>query len=421
MKSNYLTLKDFVSVEGCNIMERAELFSMKYVPQLKDAGLWDLWMVIENCHDSSHIELQGSYNDTYYHAITFVSNDYLGYSKDYRVINAGIDTMKKFGAGTCAAPIIGGYLRPQWELEKAIAKFLACEDALVFSSGFGANAGVLLALLRKNDIAIVDMYAHASVFEGLYNTNIKITKHNDPDYLDSYLARVKTKYDTKLVIVDGVYSQDGDVAPLPDILEVCRRHGAYLLIDDAHGIGVWGETGRGAIEHFGLLGKVDFVTGTLSKSIGTVGGFFAGSQKVVDYLRLYARTCIFSAAPTPQVLGSALCSFGLIDKEPERRERIRQNYEYLNSRLKELGFDTGCTVSQIIPIKIGDDMKTKIIVRKLLERGIYTCGITYPGVKLNDARIRLGVLAMHSKEDLDSLVDALISVDKELHIRDRFV
>lgn len=417
MKTNNITLKDFVTIEGSDIMEKAREFTQTYIPRLKDAGLWDLWMVTENCVDGGHIELTGNYGENYPSVTTFVSNDYLGYSKDLRVIDSGIASLKKFGAGACAAPVIGGYLRPQQELENTIATFLHCEDALVFSSGFGANAGALLALLRKNDIAIVDMFAHASVFEGLYNTNTKIMKHNDPEYLDKYLCCIKDKYDTKLVIVDGVYSQDGDIAPLPELLEVCHKHGAYLLVDDAHGIGVWGKSGRGTVEHFDLLGKVDFVTGTLSKSIGTIGGFFAGPKSVIDYLRLYARTSIFSAAPTPQVMGSALCSFKLIDQEPERRDAIRENYTYLNTRLMELGFDSGNTVSQIIPIKIGDDLKTKTVVRKLLERGIYTCGITYPGVKLNDARIRLGVLATHTKDDLDYLLATLLEIDNKVRIR----
>ena len=417
MKTNNITLKDFVTIEGSDIMEKARKFSQTYIPQLKDAGLWDLWMVTEDCIDGGHIELTGNYGENYLRATTFVSNDYLGYSKDSRVVDSGIAALKKFGAGACAAPVIGGYLKPQQELERTIATFLHCEDALVFSSGFGANAGALLALLHKNDIAIVDMFAHASVFEGLYNTNTKITKHNDPEYLDKYLSTIKDKYDTKLVIVDGVYSQDGDIAPLPELVEVCHRHGAYLLVDDAHGIGVWGESGRGTIEHFDLLGKVDFITGTLSKSMGTIGGFFAGPKNVINYLRLYARTSIFSAAPTPQVMGSALCSLKLINQEPEKRGVVRQNYRYLNTKLKELGFDTGNTVSQIIPVKIGNDLKTKTVVRKLLEKGIYTCGITYPGVKLNDARIRLGILATHTKSDLDHLLVSLQEIDNKIHIR----
>lgn len=419
MKTDYLTLKDFVSLEGYDIMERAEKFSNAYIPQLKDAGLWDLWMIVENCHDASHIELAGNYGDYYNYATTFVSNDYLGYSKDQRVIEAGIKGLKQFGTGACAAPIIGGYFKTQRELENKIATFLHCEDALVFSSGFGANAGTLLALLHKNDIAIVDMFAHASVFEGLYNTNIKITKHNDPEYLDKYLSSIKNNFDTKLVIVDGVYSQDGDIAPLPELLEVCHRHGAYLLVDDAHGIGVWGKSGKGVIEHFNLLGKIDFVTGTLSKSIGTIGGFFAGPKNVVNYLRLYARTSIFSAAPIPQAMSSALCSFNLIEQEPEKRHIIKKNYTYLNSKLNELGFNTGNTISQIIPIKIGDDLKTKKAVKKLLEKGIYTCGITYPGVKLNDARIRLGILASHTQNDLDYFLAAIQDIDDKIHIRNK--
>lgn len=415
--NNILNLRDIkIKTHNMGLAETAKFFVDNYKPQFEKDNLWDLWMVV-TAKNGSKIDLIDDKGQVFRNVTTYVSNDYLGYSIRSEVIAAGVEAMKKFGAGTCAAPIIGGFIELQHQLEKKIANFLHCDDALVYSSGFSANAGSLLALLEENDKAIVDPYAHASVYEGLYHTTTKLTKHNDPEYLDTYLNAIKNDFKTKLVIVDGVYSQDGDIGRIKEMKEICHKHGALLLVDDAHGIGIRGANGKGIIEEQNMLGQVDFITGTLSKAVGTIGGFFAGPKEIVEYLRLYARPSIFSAAPVPAVLASAFCAFELMEKESAPREQLKWNSDYLRSRLNEAGFDTGISESQIIPVKIGDDLKTKKAARMLLERNIYVCGITYPGVKLGDARLRLGITALHTKDDLDYFIESLGEIDKILHIR----
>lgn len=409
-------MRDFVSREDCSLQERVKLFKINYEEQFREEKLMNAWTSSVGKVDTE-MQIRDKYTNEERTVISFVSNNYLGYSKHNEVISEGIKYIQDYGCGVGAAPCIGGYLDIQQKLEQNIASFLHCEDALVFSAGFNANCGPLLVMMRKCDIALVDMYAHSSIFEGLYNTNSKIIKHNDPEYLDKTLTNIGDQYKTKMVIVDGVYSQDGDLAPLPEILEICRKHNAILWVDDAHGIGVVGETGRGAIEHFGLLGQIDIISGTLSKSIGTVGGFIAGSHLMINFLRYHAKTSIFSAAPTPQTLASSIKSLELIDREPELRLKIKQNTTYFKQQLSELGFDIGLSESQIVPVKIGDDMKTNRAARALLEKGVYVAAITYPGVKMNDARLRFGILASHTKEHLDHAINSLLEVDKELAIR----
>jgi len=416
MKPTLFSLRDFMNREDCSLAERVTLFKENFLDQFEDEKLMNAWTSSVGCVDTQ-MKIRDKYTNEERTVISFVSNNYLGYSKRKEVIDAGIEFIKSYGCGMGAAACIGGYADIQHELEQKVASFLHCEDAMVFSAGFNANCGPLLVMLRKCDIALVDMYAHSSVFEGLYNTNTKIIKHNDPEYLDKALTIMEDKYKTKMVIVDGIYSQDGDVAPLADLLKVCKKHGALLWVDDAHGIGVIGENGRGAIEQCNVLGKVDFITGTLSKAMGSVGGFIAGSHLFINYLRYHAKTSIFSAASTPQSLASAIKSLELIQKEPELRKKIKDNAIYFRSRLIELGFDTGISETQIVPVKIGDDLKTHRIARAMMERGVYVAAITYPGVKMNDARLRFGIMATHTKEHLDMTINALLEVDKIFGIR----
>lgn len=209
----------------------------------------------------------------------FISNDYLGMSQREETKQAGIDAIIKYGTGACAAQVIGGYLDIHQQLEQEIASFVGQEDAILFSSGFGANAGILRALLGQNDIALVDPYIHTSAMAGLKGTNVKRIGHNDLEYLEKTLKETKDQYQTRLVIIDGVYSQDGDLSLLPEIISLCKTHEAMLMLDDAHGIGVMGANGRGTAEHFNCLGQVDIITGTFSKSFGCVGGFAAASKR----------------------------------------------------------------------------------------------------------------------------------------------
>lgn len=417
MKKDKFTLRDFNVLEtNIDINQRALDFE----------NLW-LKQCIENKHEvywlesissvGSHMEIYNREMHKASELISFVANDYLGMSNRKETKEAGITAIEKYGTGVCAAPAIGGYLDIHKQLEKDIADFVGQESSLIFSSGFGANIGLLNCLLGKNDIALIDSYVHTSVLDGLKGTNTKNISHNDVQYLDMTLNRIKDLYTNKLVIIDGVYSQDGDLALLPDILAVCRKHGAYLMVDDAHGIGVVGKNGRGTLEHFNLLGQVDIVTGTFSKSFGCVGGFVAANESLIQYLRFYANTTVFSAAITPQATSSVLKALEIIKQEPSAREKLWNNINYLKNELKKEGFDYKDSASAIFPIMIKDDYKTKEAATILLNEGIYVNAITYPAVRSKDSRLRVTVLATHSKLDIDKLVAALVKADSIINFK----
>ena len=414
METKAYTLCDFINLDY-SLLERVSLFEDKFITQLNREKLNGGWM-----SSIGPINTEMKVIDNYSqerNVISFISNNYLGYSKHPSVVEAGIEATQIYGCGMNAAPCIGGYSDIQKKFENDIAQFLHCEDALTFSAGFNANCGPLLVLLRKCDIALVDMYAHSSVFEGLYNTNTKIIKHNDIGYLEKTLLSMGDKYKTRMVIIDGVYSQDGDIAPIDEYVRVCKKYNAMLWVDDAHGIGTIGETGRGAVELYKALGHVDIITGTLSKSFGTVGGFIAGSHQIINFLRYHAKSNIFSTAPTPLTIASAQKSLELIQSDVYQREKLQENTHYFKNKLTELGFDFGTSQTQIVPVKVGHEIKTGRAARALLEKGIYVAAIIYPGVKKNDARLRFVILASHTKEQLDYTIQALIEVDDMLSIR----
>jgi glycine C-acetyltransferase len=345
-----------------------------------------------------------------HNVISFISNDYLGMSQRDETKAASIEAIMKYGTGACAAPIIGGYLDIHKKLEEKIANFMGQEDALIFSSGFGVNVGVLNALLGELDLALVDMCVHTSVYDGLKGTNIKKIKHNDPEYLEFILQKEAGKYKTKMVIIDGVYSHDGDVAYLKEIHEVCEKYGAFLYMDDAHGIGVFGETGRGVAEHYRMLGEIDIVTGTFSKSFGSVGGFVSCSKKIADYLRYFANTTVFSAAITPASTASILAALRLITDKPHIRKKLWDNVSYLKNKLIENKFDIKNTDSPIFPIMVRDPFKAKEVTRLLKERNIYAIAIVYPAVTDKDARVRMSLTASHEFSQIDYLVNSLVEI-----------
>lgn len=415
MKKEKYSLKDFGLNLEVDVKERAEEFQ-KYIDQL-DENKHRPYLSEATDGIGSKMCVKDMYTSLPKNVISFVANDYLGMSKRLETIEAGVEALRKYGTGACAAPIIGGFLDIHRQLELSIADFVGQEDAMIFSSGFGTNQGVLSALMGSRDIALVDTYIHMSVLEGLKGTTVKRIGHNDLEYLEMTLKRVQNSYITKMVIIDGVYSQDGDIALIPDILNLCRKYGAILLVDDAHGIGVYGENGRGVIEHYHLLGEIDIITGTFSKSFGTVGGFVAGSKKIIQYLKYYTNSSIFSAAPSPQVTASVLESISLIKRYPEIRKKLWNNVSYLKGKLIDSGFDIKETVSPIFPIMIRDDYKVKQVAAMLLQEGIYAVGICYPAVSKKDARIRANVLATHEYDDLDMLVATLLKIDKVLKLR----
>lgn len=401
MKENhYYSLRDFELSLGANAIERADDFQ-KYIEQQKRWGCKSYW-ILSNTGVGATMNIEPGKD-----VIAFVSNDYLSMSQRPETIEAGIEAIRKYGTGACAAQSIGGYLDLHKQLEKEIADFVGQEDAILFSSGFGANEGILSALLGKDDIAIIDPFIHTSAMEGLRGTNIKRIAHNDLEHLEITLKNVRHDYKTKLVVIDGVYSQDGDLSKLPEIIRICKEYDALLMVDDAHGIGVMGKNGRGTAEHFDCLGQIDIITGTFSKAFGCVGGFAAASKKLIQYLRYYANSNVFSAALTPQVTGSVLKALELIKSRPEIRKKLWDNVYYLRKKLSQNGFDTGNSESPIFPVMVRSNEKIYEIARLLQEYGIFTIGIVYPAVRTKESRLRVSILSSHETEQLDKLVDTL--------------
>lgn len=398
-----VTLKDFNISQTSNIAEVIGAFQ-KYIDQQAQYGAKSYWI-----ESYSKIGAAMMLDGIDREASAFISNDYLGLSQHPSTKLAGIEAILKYGTGACAAQAIGGYLDIHFELERKIAAFTGQEDAILFSSGFGANAGFLRAILGKSDIAYFDTFIHRSANSGLIGTNVKSISHNKPDYLDEILGR-SHKYNTRVVIIDGVYSQDGDLSLLPEYIEVCKRHGVILVMDDAHGIGVMGENGRGTAEYYKVLGSVDVITGTFSKSFGCVGGFVAGSKDLIQYLRYYADTNVFSAAISPQTTASVLKAIDLIQSCPELRGRLWDNVNYLRERLVENGFDIGHSQSPIFPIMVRDNDKVYKIAAELQKRAIFVSGITYPAVRTKEARLRVSLLTTHEQWQLDHLVESLCEI-----------
>lgn len=411
MEKTYYSLKDFELSTTKSTIERINGFQ-QYISQLNKFGCKSYWI-------TSHTGIAPtmSIEELNKPVIAFISNDYLGMSQREETKEAGIDAIKKYGTGTCAAQVIGGYLDIHQQLEKEIATFVGQEDAILFSSGFGANSGILRALLGKKDIALIDPYIHTSAIAGLKGTNIKRIGHNDLEYLEKTLKEVKDQYQTKLVIIDGVYSQDGDLSSLPEIISLCKKYEAMLMLDDAHGIGVMGANGRGTAEYYNCLGQIDIITGTFSKSFGCVGGFAAASKKIIQYLKFYADSNVFSAAPTPQVTASILKALEIIKEQPSIRMKLWENTNYLRKRLIEEGFDIGKSVSPIFPIMVRDNKKVYEIAKMLQEKGIFTIGIVYPAVRTKEARLRVSVLATHEIKQLDALVNALNEINEIIKIK----
>ena len=409
------TLKDFtLSTLNTNARDRAEQFK-KWIIQTETHN--PVYWIESQSGIKPEMIVKNKNAHTNQAVISFISNDYLGMSQRPETIQAGIEALLKYGTGACSSPGLGGYLDIQRHLEQEIAAFTGQEDALMFSSGFGVNVGILNALLGKEDIAFVDLQVHRSALDGLFLTNTKKVGHNNLEYLELALKNERHNYKTAMLIIDGVYSHDGDIAPLPEIIALCKKYDTMIYMDDAHGIGVFGENGRGIAEHYDVLGQVDIITGTFSKSFGTVGGFAAASKAMTDYLRYYTNTATFSAAPSPQTIAPILKALELIKEDKSIIKKLWSNVDYLMNRLNKEGFDTKQTVAPIIPIMIRNPHKVWEAIRLLRQKNIYACGVGYPAVTDKEARIRVSLSSSHEKKHLDALVTALCEIDDELHIK----
>lgn len=344
------------------------------------------------------------------------SNNYLGLTTDPRVRQAAIDAIDRYGTSVTGSRFLNGTLELHLELDKRLAKFVGKEAALVFPTGYQTNIGTITSIVQKGDYVIVDKDDHASIVDGcvMCRGEMKRFKHNDVSSLDQVLSKLPEDAG-KLVVVDGVYSMGGDIAPLPEIVEICKKYNARIMVDDAHGIGVTGN-GRGTAAHFGLTDDVDLIMGTFSKSFASIGGFIAGDADVVHYIQHHARSLIFSAAlPAPNV-AAVLTALDIIESEPQHVESLWDNCEYMRKGLKELGYNTGESNSPIIPVIIGDEYRTALTWAALIEEGVYTNPVIPPATPPNQAILRTSYTATHEKEHLDRALAAFKVVGERLDL-----
>jgi len=349
--------------------------------------------------------------------IQLASNNYLGLTTHPKLKEAALKAVERFGAGTGSVRTIAGTFTMHEELEKKLAEFKHTEAALVFQSGFTANVGVLSSILDERDVVISDALNHASIIDGIRLTKAarRIYRHNDLDDLEAALKETQ-QYRTRLIVTDGVFSMDGDIAPLPQIVELAERYDALVMVDDAHASGVLGKNGRGTVDHFGLHGRVHIQVGTLSKAIGVLGGYVAGSEVLRDYLIHRARPFLFSTSHPPAVTAACLAAIEVLLTEPERIERLWENTRFFKDGLKKLGFDTGNSETPITPVIVGDGALAMKLSDKLFEYGVYAQGIVYPTVPKDKARVRTIVTAVHTREDLEAALQAFEKAGKELGI-----
>lgn len=334
--------------------------------------------------------------------INFGSNDYLNMSQHPDVINAAIEALQQYGVGAGAACNASGLTKVKLDLEKEIAETFGYEKALVYPSGFMTNIGVLSSLLRSNDIAIVDMLAHASIMDGVADKNKMLFKHNDMRSLETVLNRVNRQYKNKIVVIDGVYSMDGDIANLPEIAALCKKYDALLMVDEAHAFGVIGKDGLGILDHFNMpASSIDILVGTLSKTIGSSGGFVTGKKELISYLRLASRPYFFTTAPMAASNAAAMESIRIIRQDTSRKKNLWKNINYFRGKLNQCSFNTGNAETAIFPIILGNLKKVFDVTRIMGDNGVLANGVPYPAVSRKQSRIRMTVTSEMTVEQLD--------------------
>ena len=346
------------------------------------------------------------------------SNNYLGLTTDPRVRKAAADALERYGTSVTGSRFLNGTLELHLELDRRLAAFVGKEAALIFPTGYQTNLGTISALVHKGDYVIIDKDAHACIVDGcmLSRGELKRFRHSDISSLDQTLSRLPEEAG-KLIVVDGVYSMGGDIAPLPEIIDIARKYGARVMVDDAHGIGVTGD-GRGTAHHFGLTDEVDLIMGTFSKSFASIGGFIAGDADVVHYIQHHARSLIFSAAlPAPNVM-AALTALEIMETEPEHNRRLWENANYMRESLTAMGYDTGSSNTPIVPVIIRDDYRTALAWQALINEGVYTNPVVSPGVPPNQAMLRTSYMATHQREHLDRALHGFRIVGERLDLID---
>jgi 8-amino-7-oxononanoate synthase len=392
-----------------DIFEKCEPFYSE-LREARATGLYTLYRQISSGQDPV-VRIDGE------DVIMLGSNNYLGLTSHPEVKAASGDALSKYGTGCAGSRLLNGTLDIHVELEERLAQFLRREAVLTFSTGYQANLGVLSCMLDRHDVAFLDALDHASIIDGtrLGFGRSRKYKHNDMADLE---RRLEHESDSRgrLIVVDGVFSMEGDLADLPAIMALKDRFGARLLVDDAHGLGVFGEHGRGVAEHFGLEHGVDLLMGTFSKSLAAVGGFIAGDLPVIEYIKHHARSGIFSAAPPPASCGAVIKALEIIDREPDRRKQLWENTEYMKRELDTLGFDTGVSASPVIPMRVGNDVAAFAMAARLQDEGVFANPVIPPAVPRDEAMIRTSYMATHERCHLDRALEALKKVGREFMV-----
>ena len=344
------------------------------------------------------------------------SNNYLGLTSHPKVKQAAIDAIRKYGSGCAGSRFLNGTLDIHVELENKLASFFRKDAALTFSTGYQTNLGIISSLAGKDDVVIIDKLDHASIIDAcrLSFADVRKFKHSDMGSLEFVLKECGDR--CKLVVVDGVYSMEGDIAPLPDIVALCRKYGARLMVDDAHGIGVLGATGRGTAEHFGLEQGVDIIMGTYSKSMASIGGFVAADEDVIHFMKHTSRPLIFSASPPPASVASVIAALDIIDQEPERRAQLWKNTDKMMKAFKHMGFDTGVSATPIIPLLMGEMDRAFMMWKTLSDEGVFVNPVVPPATMPGRCLIRTSYMATHTEAMLDQVLDVLQRAGKKLGV-----
>jgi 8-amino-7-oxononanoate synthase len=392
-----------------DIFEKCRQFTK--AKEMQDAGLYPYFLPLEDT-EGTEVVIDGR------KILMIGSNNYLGLTTDPRVRKAAADAIERFGTSCTGSRFLNGTLALHKELEERLAAFSGKEAALVFSTGYQVNLGVISSIVGRGDVVVADKEDHASIVDGcmLALGEMRRFSHNDLEHLDRVLGQIDDNTGT-LVVVDGVYSMGGDLAPLPDIIPICKKHGARLMVDDAHSFGVMGG-GRGTSAHFGVTDEVDLIMGTFSKSFASLGGFIAGDADTMHYIQHHARSMIFSASMPASNVAAVLAALEIIENEPEHCERLWQVTERMRSGLNEMGFNTGVSVTPIIPIIIGGMEETFLAWGVCYEAGLYTNAVISPAVPPDQCLLRTSYMATHTDEQIDRALNILGDVGRGLGLID---
>lgn len=392
---------------------KQKMMSYNLPQQVQKMGLYPFFRTIESEQDTV-VKIGGK------DVLMFGSNSYLGLTNHPKLKEASIAAINKYGSGCAGSRFLNGTLDIHLELEEKLAKLVGKEGALVFSTGYQVNLGVISSIPGRHDYLILDDLDHACIIDGARLSFAKVMKytHNDMEALEKCLSRCEADK-IKLIVVDGVFSMEGDIANLPEIVRLAEKYNANVMVDDAHGLGVLGANGSGTANHFGLTDKVDLIMGTFSKSLASIGGFIAADLDTINFLKHNARSLIFSASIAPANAASVIAAVDLMQSEPERIQNLWDNTHYAMSALKAVGFDTGHSVTPIIPILIRDDYKTFSLTKMALDRGVFVNPVVSPAVPSTSSLIRYSLMATHTKEQIDGSVEVLSGIAREIGVFDQ--